>query len=183
MLRFKCKDILEALKHGEVSYIAHGCNCRARMGKGFARMVKDLFPEAYLADINKQKGYRNCTKSLVGSYSLAKCSVNEYNSTWLKDNNSLTIINLYTQDNISYGTDVFEYQAFDDLLTLIFREVLWLQGDVLSIPLIGAGNAKGNLSRILEILNKHKDKHIDVYIPNKDMFTLVTAKMAKINHD
>ena len=40
---YKSGDVVEA----QETYIAHGCNCQGKMGKGVAMGIKDKFPKAY----------------------------------------------------------------------------------------------------------------------------------------
>lgn len=46
-MRYKTKCAFEALKDKEVDYLIHCCNAQGVMGSGFAKTVKEQYPEAY----------------------------------------------------------------------------------------------------------------------------------------
>lgn len=43
-------DAVQALKNGDVDYLLHCCNCQNNFGSGIAKTIKEVFPEAYMAD-------------------------------------------------------------------------------------------------------------------------------------
>ena len=55
-------DLIQLAKNGEFDVIIHGCNCFCTMGAGIAKTIKDIFPEAYKADLNTKKGDRSKTR-------------------------------------------------------------------------------------------------------------------------
>ena len=48
-------DLVELAKKGEFDAIVHGCNCQNSMGAGIARIIREVFPEAYEVDTRYHK--------------------------------------------------------------------------------------------------------------------------------
>ena len=44
-------DLIQKARAGEFDVIVHGCNCFCTMGAGIAKTIKQVFPAAYLADL------------------------------------------------------------------------------------------------------------------------------------
>ena len=65
------------------------------------------------------------------------------------DSGKCIIINAYTQYNMSRGTDVFEYIAFE----LILQKLIHTYGDKrIGLPYIGMGLAGGDKEIILDMI-------------------------------
>lgn len=113
--------------------IVHGCNCFHTFGAGFAKQVKERWPEAYAADLATKKGdvYK------LGTYS--SCVVG-----------SLTIVNAYTQYDWGIGVRV-EYQALREIFKRIKKD---FPGKRIAYPAIGAGLAGGDWNTIARIINE-----------------------------
>lgn len=77
-------DLIKLALAGEFDVIIHGCNCQCAMGAGIAKTIRDVFPEAYQADLATVKGSR--TK--LGTYSCAAVQ---------RGGTTITIVNGYTQ--------------------------------------------------------------------------------------
>lgn len=86
-------DLVELALRGNFDVIVHGCNCFCTMGAGIAKTIKDVFPEAYEADIQTEKGSRD----KLGGISYVVLNRNGY---------EITVVNGYTQYSTS-GTEGF----------------------------------------------------------------------------
>lgn len=133
-LRHTKGNLLDLAEAGEFDVVVQGCNCFNTMGGGIAREIRDRYPVAHAADAATTRG--------------------DYNKlgTWSVGLNDLTdrrflIINAYTQYEMSRGTDVFEYVAFN----LILQKLLHAYGDKqIGFPYIGCGLAGGDSDYIIQ---------------------------------
>lgn len=50
MILYKKGDLFDAFRSGEIEALGHQANCMNTMGSGFAKQLKELYPEAYEAD-------------------------------------------------------------------------------------------------------------------------------------
>ena len=129
-------DLLALAAAGQFDVIVHGCNCQNTMGAGIAKLIKQRFPAAYEADLATEKGSRD----KLGTISSATVDCGE---------NSLTIVNAYTQFNWR-GRGV---KADYDAIRRAFREIKsQFSGRRIGYPLIGAGLAGGDWSVISQII-------------------------------
>lgn len=125
-------DIFNIAREGHWDFVVHGCNCFHTMGSGIAKTVKQLYPEAYLAD----SATPMARKDKLGTWSSALT------------HSGFVIINLYTQYGYNYGTenlDMFDYRAFErGLIDLsnTYPGCSWL------FPYIGMGRAGGDPEKI-----------------------------------
>ncbi|MGJ4995019.1 hypothetical protein ACQR0Z_11425 [Bradyrhizobium sp. HKCCYLS3077] len=52
MMKIIKGDLIKLALDGHIDVIVHGCNCQCTMGAGIAKSIKDIFPEAYAADLS-----------------------------------------------------------------------------------------------------------------------------------
>lgn len=141
-------NLIDLAEAGEFDVIVQGCNCFNTMGGGIAREIRERYP--HVAEID--------AKTVRGDYNKL--------GTWTTENvivknGSVTfdIINAYTQYNMSRGTDVFEYVAFD----LILQKLLHQYGTKrLGLPYIGMGLAGGDKGRIMAMIEQFADAVSDI---------------------
>jgi O-acetyl-ADP-ribose deacetylase (regulator of RNase III) len=148
-------DIIKLAESGKFDYILQGCNCFHTMGSGLAGQLVKKYPLVLEAD--KTTAYGDREK--LGKWTSAKISAND---------SQFTIVNVYTQFFFGLGTDVFEYDSFDEFLKS-FGEHLRMRGTRVRVafPKIGAGLAGGNWPRILQSISnfsKLNSDFIDVTI-------------------
>jgi O-acetyl-ADP-ribose deacetylase (regulator of RNase III) len=137
MLKHTKGNLLDLAEAGEFDIVVQGCNCFNTMGGGIAREIRERYSEAAIADDRTEKG--DYTK--LGNWT--ECEVG--------DDNQFTIINAYTQYNMSRGTDVFEYTAFE----LILQKLCYAYGDKrIGLPYIGMGLAGGDKEIILDMIEE-----------------------------
>lgn len=131
-------NLLDMAENGDFDIIVQGCNCFNTMGGGIAREIRERYPHVASVD----------SKTVRGDYNKL--------GNWTSDNVILKngtvtfdIVNAYTQYNMSQGTDVFEYTAFQ----LILEKILFAYGDKrIGLPYIGCGLAGGHQDTIIQMI-------------------------------
>ena len=137
MLKKTKGDLLDMAVHQHFDIIIHGCNCFNTMGAGIAKQIATDFPDARLADNETVCG----DPGKLGTYTIGM-------------HGRLVILNCYTQYNTSSTHDVFDYHAFERVLTKIaFRFGKWRIG----VPMVGMGLAGGDASRIIPMIETFAD--------------------------
>jgi len=136
MLKHTKGNLLDLAEAGMFDIVVHGANCFNTMGGGIAREIRERYPAAALFDNETEKGDYN----KLGNYTLVHPEFT---------NGKFLIINAYTQYNMSQGTDVFEYTAFQ----LILQKLIHVYGDKrIGFPYIGMGLAGGDKETIMAML-------------------------------
>lgn len=132
MLIRKKGNLLDLAEAGEFDIVVQGCNCFNTMGGGIAREIRERYPEVAYVDFKTEKGdYHK-----LGNWT--ECDAGRF-----------TILNCYTQYNMSRGNDVFEYTAFQ----LILQKILHCYGTKrVGFPYLGMGLAGGNPDIIIPML-------------------------------
>ena len=127
-------DLISLIKENKFDIVIHGCNCFNVMGAGFARQIKENFPEAYQADLETLKG----DPKKLGTYSSALVG-------------NVKIINAYTQYTYGIGKRQVDYNA----VTKVFKTIRFnFRDKKIAYPKIGAGLAGGSWSVIKEIIDQ-----------------------------
>ncbi len=140
MLKHTKGNLLDLAEAGEFDVIVQGCNCFNTMGGGIAREIRERYPQAMIADNETVKGDYN----KLGNWTEARANVAGF-----------TIINAYTQFNMSTGEDVFEYVAF----ALILQKLEKAFGDKkIGLPYIGMGLAGGKKEVIIPMIEYFAEK-------------------------
>ena len=124
-------NLLDMAERGNFDIVVQGCNCFNTMGGGIAREIRERYPQC--AEVDAATQYGDYMK--LGTWTYHK-------------EPKFTIINAYTQYNMSTGEDVFEYTAFQ----LILEKLARLGPVRFGFPYIGMGLAKGNKEVILAML-------------------------------
>jgi O-acetyl-ADP-ribose deacetylase (regulator of RNase III) len=141
-------NLITLAEQGEFDVIVSGCNCFHAMGGGIAKQLAEKYPQVEEADKQTKFGDRK----KLGSYSVATAEVND---------TLFVILNAYTQYKWSSGSDVFEYDAFQKFLNKIYLYIqTYKAGGKLSIgfPMIGAGLAGGDWSRISKMIEEFSER-------------------------
>ena len=130
-------DLLAMGKNNEFDIIVQGCNCFCVMGSGIAAQIAQQFPDAKIADDETVRG----DPGKLGSYTIGM-------------GGRLVILNCYTQYETSRTDDVFDYHAFERVLSKIARRFgKWRFG----LPMIGMGLAGGDPERIIPMIETFTD--------------------------
>ena len=142
-------DLIRSAKKGEFDVIAHQANCFNTMGNGIARQLADKYPEVKEIDSRTISGDRE---------KLGRCTMVKINTGQV----NFTVVNAYTQYEMSNTKDVFEYDSFEAFLSR-FSQTLpgYTQGALrkvnIGFPQIGAGLAGGDWSRISKMIEKFSE--------------------------
>jgi O-acetyl-ADP-ribose deacetylase (regulator of RNase III) len=135
-------NLLDLAEAGEFDIVVQGCNCFNTMGGGIAREIRERYPAAALFDNETEKGDYN----KLGNYTLVHPEFT---------NGKFLIINAYTQYNMSQGTDVFEYSAFE----LILQKLCHSYGTKrIGLPYIGMGLAGGDKDTIIPMIREFAEE-------------------------
>lgn len=95
MIKVVVGDLLEANE----DVIAHGCNCRMKMGSGVALQIKNKYPSAYDDYMNHSRNSK--PENLLGKVYISAVGEGKY------------IANMFTQ--LNYGYDGKKYTSYDAL--------------------------------------------------------------------
>ncbi len=130
-------DLITLALDGQFDVIVHGCNCFCAMGAGIAKQIRNTFPQAYAADLETMSGDKN----KLGNYSSALVQ---------SSGRQLIVINGYTQYQYA-GTGIFaDYGAIETLFNRIKKD---FPEKRIGYPKIGAGLAKGDWEKIIQIID------------------------------
>jgi O-acetyl-ADP-ribose deacetylase (regulator of RNase III) len=138
-------DLLRLALAGRFDVIVHGCNCHCEMGAGIALQIRTMFPEAYAADLQTEKGSR----AKLGTSSMAVIK---------RGNTEFTVVNGYTQFHWSGAGVKADYDAIRSVMKGIKTR---FAGQRIGYPQIGAGLAGGNWPTISSIIDEelHGEDH------------------------
>ena len=130
-------DLIALAQKSEFDVIIHGCNCFCTMGAGIAKQIRQVFPDAYAADLATESGDR----SKLGGYSKAKIKT---------DSGDLYVINAYTQFHYAGSGILADYDAIQSVFTALKKEFCDKR---FGYPKIGAGLAGGDWQVISQIID------------------------------
>lgn len=141
-------DLLALAQKGKFDLIVHGCNCFCAMGAGIAKSIKQMFPEAYEADVKTVKG----DKTKLGEISWAEITSNA---------GKLIIVNGYTQFDWKGSGQKADYEA----IRSVFRKIKSrFSGLRIGYPAIGAGLAGGDWNIISKIIDEELENENHTYV-------------------
>jgi O-acetyl-ADP-ribose deacetylase (regulator of RNase III) len=150
-------DLIELAKRGQFDVIGHGCNCFCAMSAGIAPQMAvafgcNKFPmedKSTSGDINK-----------LGQVDWTVLTIAVGNGDFDVLDHDLAVVNIYSQYTPNVALKPLDYEA----LTLGLRKINHLfKGKRVGLPLIGAGLAGGEWSRIKEIIQTElKDCEITI---------------------
>jgi O-acetyl-ADP-ribose deacetylase (regulator of RNase III) len=136
MLKHAKGNLLDLAEAGEFDIVVQGCNCFNTMGGGIAREIRERYWQAAEIDNLTTRGDYN----KLGNWTSAPV---------ITSTTEFEIVNAYTQYNMSQGTDVFEYVAFE----LILQKLIHAYGDKrIGLPYIGMGLAGGDSETIIGMI-------------------------------
>lgn len=132
-------NLLDFAEAGMFDVVVQGCNCFNAMGGGIAYEILSRYPE--VAEVDRETRYADYNK--LGNWTSwpVPCKSGDAH---------FTVINAYTQYEMSNGKDVFEYAAFE----LILKKLAYKYPKKrIGFPYIGMGLAQGNKHRIMMMLH------------------------------
>lgn len=130
-------NLLDLAEAGEFDVVVQGCNCFNTMGGGIAREIRERYPLVASVDM----------ATVCGDYT----KLGNWTECDAGGENRFTVINAYTQYNMSQGTDVFEYIAFQLILDKL---VYTYGGKRIGLPYIGMGLAGGDPKWIMPMIEE-----------------------------
>lgn len=123
----------------DIHHIVHGCNAQGVMGKGVAKLIKELYPQAY--DEYRNMWLRN-SALIVGSVHFVDCG-------------NKTIINAITQKNFAKAyNDPTRYVSYDAVAECMQAINLMIPGKQLAMPRIGAQLGGGKWEIVASIIEQ-----------------------------
>ncbi len=134
-------DLIELALAGSFDVIVHGCNCFCTMGAGIAKSIREIFPEAWEADLATTAG----DKAKLGTFTMASVKRNGH---------ELTIVNAYTQYGYAGPGRLADYDAVRRVFASLKQN---FSGRRFGYPKIGAGLAKGDWNMIRNIIDEELD--------------------------
>ena len=140
MLKHEKGNLLDLAEQGEFDIVVQGCNCFNTMGGGIAREIRERYPDVAAVDTKTKKGDYNKLGNWSEHMAIARHR---------EPQSYFTIINAYTQYDMSTGEDVFEYDAFRLILQKLAHT--YPKGNF-GFPYIGMGLARGDSEAILSML-------------------------------
>jgi O-acetyl-ADP-ribose deacetylase (regulator of RNase III) len=138
MLTHTKGNLLDLAEAGLFDVVVQGCNCFNTMGGGIAREIRERYPNVAEIDAKTRKGDYNKLGTWTGDLVI-------------DDDFRFTVVNAYTQYNMSTGQDVFEYTAF----ALILQKLVHVYGQFrIGLPYIGMGLAGGDKDVIIPMIEQ-----------------------------
>jgi len=144
-------DLIKLAEQGVFDLIVQGCNCFHTQSSGLAGQLASKYPQVLEADKTQSK-YGD--KEKLGKSTEVNIEVGE---------TTFIVINVYTQYFFGLGKDVFEYDAFREFLNnyaATITSAIWIYPDKINIgfPMIGAGLAGGDWSRISKMIEDFSEE-------------------------
>jgi O-acetyl-ADP-ribose deacetylase (regulator of RNase III) len=129
----------------KLPYIMHGCNDQGVMGSGVALIIRNKFPTAYYAYLQRHATQR----WKPGEYQIVSCG-------------SHKIINAITQHR--YGRDGAKYASYDAIDSIMKALNKELNGSSIAMPKIGSTLGGGDWEIIQRIIERNSSNlNIVVY--------------------
>ena len=163
MIRYKVKDIVEAVKDLEIDVLAHQANCFNTMGAGVAKALADNFPELSEVDQRTVKGDRTKLGTSTSAWNEGNCT---------------TLFNLYGQYGYSRVVKQTDYKALRSAIRAKKRHMkfeTWLDEEnkpqpiTIGLPKIGAGLGGGDWNTIEKIIEEELGMYdVTIYVIDAD---------------
>ena len=135
----------DSILNTELKYIAHGVNCKNRMGSGVAKVLFDKYPDV---KTEYHKFCKNLSFSPLNYVQSINC-------------NDKVVFNCFTQENYGYdGKRYVNYGAIVKCFTnLVERGITKL-----AIPKIGCGLAGGDWNIVEQLINDTVGENIEIWV-------------------
>lgn len=133
-------DVIQLAREHSIKYIAHGVNCQGVMGSGVAKVLKDEFPEIYVAFLEIFKQVKGDAKQLIGTVQDVECLDGQQH-----------VLNCFTQK--FFGNDGKRYLSYDALAACM-QAINNMLTEKVIMPKIGSHLAGGNWNIIEQIIQE-----------------------------
>ena len=149
------REIKGDLLDTDLNFIAHGVNCRNKMGSGVAKAILTKYPEV-------KEGYHALHRS-----GLALCTngSDDFLGTAqpIDVHDGKVVFNLFTQLDYGYdGKQYVSYKAIEECFKSLTLNCDYI--NAIAIPRIGCGLAGGDWDKVKEIINSATKNKLDVYV-------------------
>lgn len=121
------------LEQPDIKFILHGCNSLGKMGAGFAKQIKNKYPEIF----DPYETFCKENKNTLGEIVVVKTKTN------------LVVLNAITQHNVGIGRKQVSYDAVHEIFSKLNR----LPTTRIDMPKLGAGLGGGDWRVIEAIIN------------------------------
>lgn len=141
-------DLIQLALNGKFDVIAHGCNCFSTQKSGIAKQMAEVFfTNEFPMEVDSR------------AFPINKLGCIDWDTHVVEDN-FLSVVNCYTQ--YQYGTD--KAHADYEAIALCMRKInILFRGKHIGLPMIGAGLAGGDWTRISAIINQElKDMKVTI---------------------
>lgn len=160
-------DLIKLALQSKFDVIAHGCNCFCTMDSGITVQMAKVFHcndfplemPSLKGDFNKM-GQLNFEKVFIYEEKVLDMSILPEKP--FTETHSLIVVNAYTQYGFGNPKGDLDYEA----LTLCLRKMnAYFRKKHIGLPMIGAGKAKGDWTRIKKIIQEElKDCDVTIVI-------------------
>jgi O-acetyl-ADP-ribose deacetylase (regulator of RNase III) len=148
--------IKDSILNTELPFIAHGVNCRNRMGSGVAKVLYEAYPKVKTSYHNFASMYEGNEFHLLGF--VKPVYIGEVNKT---------IFNCFTQLNYGYdGERYVNYKAIADCFDYL---TIKLEGKQLAIPRIGCGLAGGDWAFMEQLINDTVGDNLEIWVYDPEL--------------
>lgn len=150
MLHYKKGDLLKS----DCTVIMHQANCMSTMRSGIAKSIAEMYPGARIVDENSLYD----KEERFGSY------------TAYKDDNGVTIVNLYGQYDFGREKVQTNYDKLESAINMFLHSVnsgLYNKSELkIGVPYkMGCDRAGGDWEIVWDILDRQSRKHrLDIHI-------------------
>lgn len=151
MIKYQIGNLVDEIKTNRFDVLVHGCNCFSTMGAGVALYLRKAVPEIF--DIDKSNP--DTPNARLGKI------------TYTVIQNNPVIVNAYTQFNFRGSGVLADYNAIKSAMTRIYNQ---FGGQRIAMPLIGAGLAGGDWTKIASIIEEVFD--------NQDVTVIILEREA-----
>jgi len=127
--------------------LAHGCNCRGKMGKGIAVAFREMYPRMYLAYAALCREQRPSPGEVMA---------------WTEEEDGPIVYNLFTQDHWKDGAT---WSAVETSVRSMIRHMEANDVPMVLLPRVGAGLGRLSWSEVrhlLKILGDETDRRLVV---------------------
>lgn len=168
MIHYKQGNLFDYVKYQSIdTVVLQCCNNIGVMGAGIALEIAKRYPNVKRAYQQWYKGQPYTISTETGKFKLGE--IQEVTLYAENDHDSITFVNMIAQDGIASEDNPhpFNYEAFDKCM--FKARVFFHDHSKVFAPLIGAGLAGGDWTKIAPIIERYLGKYdLTVCVLNKE---------------